>query len=226
MSVFRQFSCAKFGHPLQKVLTFVSFEFTSLLALAFVVKDCFTDCPLGFHDSQIILPSFEFDLIHGPLWRFTLFTNVTEKERCSVIAFQAHHMMTDGWSIQLLTADLEEIYTRLCNGEANVFPAPNPSTFLFAIKHAIAERSKGIDKQLQLWRTKFSNALLPPFFHPKCLVTCTYNGSAASVIHKSFAVSMTDIRSLCCLRVNLFLCLRVCWLPFTHSMEKLMSLFP
>ena len=194
------YCCTKFGHPFQKVLTFESFEFTSLQASAFVVKDCSTDCPLGFHDSQIILPSFEFDLIHGPLWRFTLFTNVTilgEKECCSVIAFQAHHMMTDGWSIQLLTADLEEIYTRLCNGEANVFPAPNPSTFLFAIKQAIAERSKGIDKQLQLWRTKFSNALLPPFFHPKCLVTCTYNGSAASVIHKSFAVSMADIRSLC-----------------------------
>ncbi|KAL5477550.1 hypothetical protein EMCRGX_G024361 [Ephydatia muelleri] len=184
----------------EKVLTFESFEFTSLLALAFVVKDCSTDCPLGFHDSQIILPSFEFDLIHGPLWRFTLFTNVFilgEKECCSVIAFQAHHIMTDGWSIHLLTADLEKIYTRLCNGEANVFPAPNPSTFLFAIKHAIAERSKSIDKQLQLWRTKFSNALLPPFFHPKCLRTCTYNGSAASVIHKSFAVSMSDIRSLC-----------------------------
>ena len=194
------YCCTKFGHPFQKVLTFECFEFTSLLALAFVVKDCSTECPLGFHDSQIILPSFEFDLIHGPLWRFTLFTNVTilgEKECCSVIAFQAHHMMTDGWSIQLLTAELEQIYTRLCNGEANVLPAPNPSTFLFAIKHAIAERSKRIDKQLQLWHTKFSNALLPPFFHPKCLLTCTYNGSAASVIHKSFAVSMTDIRSLC-----------------------------
>eukprot|EP00731_Ephydatia_muelleri_P022968 Em0015g551a len=179
------YCCTKFGHPFQKVLTFESFEFTSLLALAFVVKDCSTDCPLGFHDSQIILPSFEFDLIHGRLWRFTLFTNVTilgEKECCSVIAFQAHHMMTDGWSIQLLTAELEQIYTRLYNGEAN---------------HAIAERSKSIDKQLQLWHTKFTNALLPPFFHPKCLLTCTYNGSAASVIHKSFAVSMTDIRSLC-----------------------------
>eukprot|EP00731_Ephydatia_muelleri_P022967 Em0015g550a len=198
MSLFEQFTAVQ--HPFQKVLTFESFEFTSLLALAFVVKDCSTDCPLGFHDSQIILPSFEFDLIHGPLWRFTLFTNVFilgEKECCSVIAFQAHHIMTDGWSIHLLTADLEKIYTRLCNGEANVFPAPNPSTFLFAIKHAIAERSKSIDKQLQLWRTKFSNALLPPFFHPKCLRTCTYNGSAASVIHKSFAVSMSDIRSLC-----------------------------
>ena len=189
---------SKHGHPYQKVIKCESSAFNFLLASAFVVKDCSPGCPLGFNDTQIILPSLAFNLVHGPLWRITMFINVAipgERENCSVIAFQAHHMMTDGWSIQVLTSELEEVYMRLSNGEANVLLAPNPSTSLSAIKQAIAERSKSIDKELRLWSTKFHNALLPPFFHPKCLFTCTNRAYSASVINKQFVLSMQDIRS-------------------------------
>eukprot|EP00731_Ephydatia_muelleri_P006730 Em0003g978a len=189
---------SKHGHPYQKVIKCEGSAFNFLLASAFVVKDCSPGCPLGFNDTQIILPSLAFNLVHGPLWRITMFINVAipgERENCSVIAFQAHHMMTDGWSIQVLTSELEEVYMRLSNGEANVLLAPNPSTSLSAIKQAIAERSKSIDKELRLWSTKFHNALLPPFFHPKCLFTCTNRAYSASVINKQFVLSMQDIRS-------------------------------
>ena len=194
------FCCTKYGHPFQKVMKYESSEFTSLLTSAFVIKDCSSDCPLGFQGNQIILPSIKFNLIQGPLWRFSLFTNVAVPGAsgcCSIIAFQAHHMMTDGWSIQLLTRDFEEMYTRICNGGEDVLITPNASTFLFAIKHAISERSRCINKELQLWRTKFHNALLPPFLHPKCLLLGTYTGSSSSTIHKTFSVSMTEIRHFC-----------------------------
>ena len=191
--------CTKYGHPFQRVMKFESPEFTTLLASAFVIEDCSIYCPLGFDNGQVILPNFKFDLIHGPLWKFTVFTNVSipgETGCCNIIAFQAHHMMTDGWSIALLVADLEKIYTGLSNGE-NTLGTPNPSTFLFAIKKAIKERSRHIEKELQLWHTKLHGALLPPFLHPKCLLTCTHTGNSASTIHKIFTVPMTEIRTLC-----------------------------
>ena len=191
--------CTKNGHPFQRVMKFESPEFTSLLASAFIIVDCLNHCPLNFECGQVILPKFKFDLNHGPLWRFTLFSNVTiagETSFCNIIAFQAHHMMTDGWSISLLVSDLENIYTRLSHGE-DILVTPNPSTFLFAIKKAFKERSRNTEKELQLWHTKLHGALLPPFLHPKCLLTCTYTGSSASNIHKTFAVSMAEVRTLC-----------------------------
>ena len=191
--------CTNYGHPFQRVLKFESPDFTTLLASAFVIEDCLIHCPLGFHGGQVILPKFKFDLIHGPLWKFTLFTNVTfpgDTGCCNIIAFQAHHIMTDGWSNTLLVADLEKIYTRLCNGE-DTLATPNPSTFLFAIKKASKERCRHIEKELQLWHTKLHGALFPPILHPKCQLACTYNGGSASTIHKTFTVPMTEIKTLC-----------------------------
>ena len=191
--------CTEYGHPFQRVLKFESPEFTSLLASAFVIEDCSIYCPLGFDSGQVILPKFKFDLIQGPLWKFTLFTNVTipgDFACCNIIAFQAHHMMTDGWSITLLVADLEKIYTRLCNGDVSLAMA-YPSTFPFAIKDAIKQRSRHIEKELQLWHTKLNGALIPAFLHPKCLLTYAYIGSSASTVHKMFTVPMTEIRTLC-----------------------------
>ena len=193
------YSCTKYGHPFQRVMKFESPEFTTLLASALVIEDCSIHCPLGFEGGQVILPKFKFDLIHGPLWKFTVFTNVSiprETGCCNIIAFQAHHMMTDGWSIALLLADLEKIYTGFSNGD-NTLETQNPSTFLFAIKDAIKERSRHIEKELQLWHTKLYGALLPPFLHPKCQLSCTYTGNSASTIHKIFTVPMTEIRALC-----------------------------
>lgn len=51
-----------------------------------------------------------FDLANGPLFRVCLFKLNDEK---SFLTFVAHHMVVDGWSLDLLISELEQVYNNL-----------------------------------------------------------------------------------------------------------------
>lgn len=60
-----------------------------------------------------------FDLENGPLFRIALYQ--LEKED-HLLVLTMHHIITDGWSMQILKNELSEIYQNLTSGEKNHIP--------------------------------------------------------------------------------------------------------
>ncbi|KAF9340198.1 hypothetical protein BGX26_009075, partial [Mortierella sp. AD094] len=63
--------------------------------------------------------SAPFDLEKGPLIRSQLI-QVTDDDH--VILLTQHHIVSDGWSMALLTRELSELYTAYCGGQSNPLP--------------------------------------------------------------------------------------------------------
>ena len=190
------FPCTSYGEPFQKVLIPDSPECLAVIASACSVVDCSEECPLKFIDGQISLPNLHANLSEGPLWKFTLFTNVLipgEVGLCSVLAFQAHHIMTDGWSMQCLLTDLEDTYLKYVK---DGIIHHNNSKPLYAIQRAMQQRSIVYDAQLKFWKAKLQDAAVPFFLHPKCIPSYTKNHTSFS-IHKIFNTSLSEISSFC-----------------------------
>jgi amino acid adenylation domain-containing protein len=55
-----------------------------------------------------------FDLVNGPLARLQLLRIATQEH---VLLFTAHHIICDGWSVNVIISELAEIYPLLCRGE-------------------------------------------------------------------------------------------------------------
>ena len=64
-----------------------------------------------------------FDLVKGPTVRAHL---VKLGEGSHVFILTAHHIVCDGWSINVVVSELAEIYARLCRGESPALPAALP----------------------------------------------------------------------------------------------------
>ena len=193
------FPCTPYGKPFQKILNADSAECLSAIQLACSVVDCSKECPLRFINGQISLPELHFNLTEGPLWKFTLFTNVIipgENEPCSIFAFQAHHIITDGWSMQQLLTDLEDTYMKYTTGIINEVKHQNPSKPYYAIQQAKQQHSMVYDKQLNFWKAKVQGATLPLFLHPKCIPSYTKNHDSFT-IHRIFRTPLSEISSFC-----------------------------
>src|SRR5215831_1038134 len=54
-----------------------------------------------------------FDLEHGPLWRATLLQLDDEEH---LLLFTIHHIITDGWSLGVLTREVADLYEAHCQG--------------------------------------------------------------------------------------------------------------
>ena len=193
------FPCTLYGEPFQKVLIPDSPECLAVIASACSVVDCAKEHPLRFIDGQVSLPNLHANLSEGPLWKFTLFTNVLipgEVGLCSVIAFQAHHIMTDGWSMQQLLTDLEDTYLKYVKETKDGIKHHNNSKPRYAIQQAMQQRSIVYDKQLRFWEARLRDAALPFFLHPKCIPSYTNNHESFS-IHKIFNTPLSEITSFC-----------------------------
>ena len=193
------FSFTLYGKPFQKILNADSAECLSAIQLACSVVDCSRECPLRFINGQISLPELHFNLTEGPLWKFTLFTNVIipeESKPCSIFAFQAHHIITDGWSMQQLLIDLEDTYMKYTTGIINEVKHQNPSKPFYSIQQAKQQRSMIYDKQLNFWKAKVRDATLPLFLHPKCIPSYTKNHNSFT-IHRIFRTPLSEISSFC-----------------------------
>jgi len=64
-----------------------------------------------------------FDLVQGPCVRGHL---VKLADGAHAFVLTAHHIICDGWSINVIVNELAEIYGALCRGEATELPAPLP----------------------------------------------------------------------------------------------------
>ncbi|NUV78281.1 non-ribosomal peptide synthetase, partial [Streptomyces fungicidicus] len=100
-----------------------------------------------------------FDLTAGPLVRVLLAevpgtgaAHGTEPEHVLVLAM--HHIVTDGWSMGIVTRELSELYASAVRGTAPVLP-PLPVQYPdFAVWQRDRLEGEGLDRQLAHWREK------------------------------------------------------------------------
>lgn len=89
-----------------------------------------------------------FDLFKGPLVRASVLRLGADVH---VLAFTAHHIICDGWSMNVLLGDLAEIYNAYRDGKTpSLVPAAS-----FA-EHA-AERPRPSASTIEFWRKQFEN---------------------------------------------------------------------
>ena len=96
-----------------------------------------------------------FDLVNGPLLRACLL-RLTSREH--VLLFTLHHIVTDGWSLEILSRELNELYSAFSEGRpATLSPLP-----IQYADYVLWQREwlKGevLQEQLAYWRQKLAGA--------------------------------------------------------------------
>ncbi|HMB51691.1 MAG TPA: amino acid adenylation domain-containing protein, partial [Thermoanaerobaculia bacterium] len=104
-----------------------------------------------------------FDLERGPLWRFRLVRLAADGRRHAFL-FAQHHVVSDGWSINLFLAELREVYAAFADG----LPSPLPELSLGYADFAVWQRGwldgAVLGEQLDFWRRELAG--LPPLELP------------------------------------------------------------
>jgi amino acid adenylation domain-containing protein len=96
-----------------------------------------------------------FDLVQGPCVRGHL---VKLADAAHAFVLTAHHIICDGWSINVIVNELAAIYGALCRGEATELPAPLPFSE-YARMQASRDQAE-LAKTENFWLQEF--AVRPP----------------------------------------------------------------
>ena len=108
-----------------------------------------------------------FDLAAGPLIRASLL-------RCGpahhVLLFNVHHLVADGWSLNILFREWTALYGAFCKGLPSPLP-PLPIQYAdFAAWQRMALQNEGLDSQLAYWKKRLRDVsafeLLPDLPRP------------------------------------------------------------
>jgi amino acid adenylation domain-containing protein len=91
-----------------------------------------------------------FDLTRGPLWRAKLF-QMEQQDHTLAITF--HHIIADGWSLDVFFRELAALYTAFRNGNASTLLPLREQYGDFA---AWQHRHLPIDSQLAFWKRELS----------------------------------------------------------------------
>jgi amino acid adenylation domain-containing protein len=98
-----------------------------------------------------------FDLQRGPLIRAVL---VKLKVQEHALLVGLHHIISDGWSLEILLHELRLLYAARVRGEKVVLP-PLPMTYAeYAILQRRSLQGEGLQRQLRYWRDQLKGA--PP----------------------------------------------------------------
>ncbi|EAQ35218.1 probable non-ribosomal peptide synthetase [Nitrobacter sp. Nb-311A] len=95
-----------------------------------------------------------FDLVNGPLFRAILLQLADDTHELLLLA---HHIVVDGWSLDVLLQELSGLYRSALGEEVDLPPVPAVQYADFAIwqRNWLAE-GEG-DRQLEYWRTKLGD---------------------------------------------------------------------
>jgi amino acid adenylation domain-containing protein/non-ribosomal peptide synthase protein (TIGR01720 family) len=126
-----------------------------------------------------------FDLAAGPLLRATVYRLAADDH---VLALVMHHVVTDGWSAGVLTADLAELYRAEVTGVPATLPALPVRYRDFAVWQR--GRTEVMDTQLRHWRQELAGvpALELPTDRPRPPVHTT----AGAQVDLAVAPSVAD----------------------------------
>lgn len=108
--------------------------------------------------------NYHFDLANGPLIKATL-VRLSSEEHWLLIPI--HHIITDGWSIDLFVQELETLYTAFSNG----LPSPLPEVALHYADFTLWQRQclneEVLARQLDYWVQKLTAPLQLPEYRPE-----------------------------------------------------------
>ncbi|MEU6592209.1 condensation domain-containing protein [Streptomyces sp. NPDC046881] len=96
-----------------------------------------------------------FDLSRGPLLRASL-TRLGPEDH--VLGLAVHHIVSDGWSMRLMTSELAEAYPRLAAGHAPGLPEPPLQYADFAVWHREWLTSAAAREHLTYWCRQLDGA--------------------------------------------------------------------
>jgi len=99
-----------------------------------------------------------FDIHAGPLFRFALYRLADEEH---AFLFVPHHLIWDGWSFDLLQAELSEIYSARIAGRAPRLPELGASYGDYAAWYTAWLETPDYARQLDFWRQRFARAPRP-----------------------------------------------------------------
>ncbi|MBA1292719.1 amino acid adenylation domain-containing protein [Pseudomonas lurida] len=133
-------------------------------ALQIARADVDEDALKAWIEAEIAQP---FDLQQGPLMRVSLL-RLAEDEH--VLVLVQHHIVSDGWSMQVLVEELVQLYAACSQGQAPQLPALPIQYADYAVwqRHWMDAGEK--DRQLAYWRDRLGgeqSVLELPFDHPR-----------------------------------------------------------
>src|SRR6185436_801436 len=130
-----------------------------------------------------------FDLSKGPLWRARLI-RVGEQEH--VLSLVLHHIITDGWSMDLLVGEMAKLYRAFSEGRESLLPEPALHYADWAAWHrAWLERGE-LSRQLDYWRRELLD--VPPLDLPTDRPRGPRRGLRAGSV--GFEIAEGDARAL------------------------------
>jgi amino acid adenylation domain-containing protein len=118
--------------------------------------------PAGEREAEVRRLSHEeaqrpFDLARGPLFRATLL-RLSEAEH--VLLLTMHHIVSDGWSMQVLAREVAALYAAFRQGQ----PSPLPELEIQYADYAVWQREwlqgTALEEQLDYWRQRLADT--PP----------------------------------------------------------------
>lgn len=138
--------------------------------------------------------SLAFDFKRGPLWRAKL---LRAGEEDHVLILVLHHIIGDGWSINVMVHEITTLYTSYFAGEDSSLPELPIQYADYAVWQREWLQGPELEKQLTYWREQLSGAppvLALPTDRPRPQVQ-TLNGA-----HVSFMIPVglcAKLRQLC-----------------------------
>ncbi|HEX8650759.1 MAG TPA: condensation domain-containing protein, partial [Pyrinomonadaceae bacterium] len=129
-----------------------------------------------------------FDLARGPLIRVTLLRLNAQDH---IVLLTMHHIISDGWSMNVLVWELSVLYTAYSAGE----PSPLPELKIQYADYAVWQREwlqgEALQAQLDYWKQRLSGrlpVLKLPTDHPR-LAAQTFRGARHSLM---FPASLSE----------------------------------
>ena len=182
------------GEPQQHVLDWDSPELQAWLPELVSVKD---SSSLGWSNGEVILPHVVFNMKEGPLFRITVYSNITIPHLSGsvILSVQIHHLITDGWSMKTMLEQLESMYV---NGVSSSSPNTKAVSLLsYALHQRDSKTQEGLYKdKLSYWRNKLSGMSRRSSI-PHDKIRPPIPSNAAGSIRRRFDVPLLTLSQFC-----------------------------
>jgi amino acid adenylation domain-containing protein/thioester reductase-like protein len=121
-----------------------------------------------------------FDLQHGPLIRATV---LKKKDQAYTLLIAMHHIVSDGWSMEVLFQELLSHYTAYVTGEPAALP-PLPVQYAdYTLWQQQRLQGEMLEEQLSYWRQQLGGlpVLQLPADHPRPAIQ-TFRGAGRGIV--------------------------------------------
>ncbi|HEY2738874.1 MAG TPA: amino acid adenylation domain-containing protein, partial [Thermoanaerobaculia bacterium] len=131
-----------------------------------------------------------FDLARGPLFRATL---IRQEAREHTLLVNLHHVISDGWSMGILFAEIAALYGAFCQGAPSPLPELPIQYADFALWQRELLQGERLDAELEYWRGQLAGIpeiLDLPADHPRPAVD-SFRGA-----QRPFTLPTSSVRAL------------------------------